>query len=129
MSLEDKDKKILTHCHPNLEKLFQRVALRYPLKIIEGYRTKEEQAKMFEEKKSKVEWPNSKHNSYPSKAVDVAPTPIDWTDTEKFYHFAGFVQAIALEMGIEIRWGGDWDQDLNLKEERFLDLVHFELVE
>ena len=44
-----------------------------------------------------------------------------------FYYFGGFVLGTAQEMGLGIRWGGDWDGDLNLSEERFKDLVHFEI--
>jgi hypothetical protein len=31
-------------------------------------------------------------------------------------------------MGIAIRWGGDWDQDGFVADERFLDMPHFELI-
>jgi hypothetical protein len=30
-------------------------------------------------------------------------------------------------MGIELRWGGDWDQDFEVKDNRFDDFPHFEL--
>ena len=52
-----------------------------------------------------MQYPNSKHNKLPSKAVDVAPYPIDWNDPDRFYHFAGYVRGIAEGMGIKIRWG------------------------
>jgi hypothetical protein len=32
-------------------------------------------------------------------------------------------------MGIELRWGGDWSMDFEVKDNRFDDLVHFEIVE
>jgi hypothetical protein len=61
-------------------------------------------------------------------AVDVAPYPIDWEDTKRFYHFAGFVQATAKQLNIPIIWGGDWNNNNNFKDQTFNDLVHFELI-
>jgi len=31
-------------------------------------------------------------------------------------------------MDISIRWGGDWNMDTYVKDQRFNDLPHFELV-
>jgi peptidoglycan L-alanyl-D-glutamate endopeptidase CwlK len=42
-------------------------------------------------------------------------------------YFAGFVKGVASQMGIPIRWGGDWNSDNNLKDNKFDDLPHFEL--
>ena len=36
---------------------------------------------------------------------------------------------VASQMGIKIRWGGDWDRDTDLSDNRFNDLPHFELME
>jgi hypothetical protein len=30
-------------------------------------------------------------------------------------------------MGINLRWGGDWDQDWEVKDNKFDDFPHFEL--
>jgi peptidoglycan L-alanyl-D-glutamate endopeptidase CwlK len=59
----------------------------------------------------------------------VAPYPIDWNDTKRFYHFAGFVLGVAKssKIAIPIRWGGDWDSDNDLNDQTFMDLVHWEL--
>ena len=95
--------------------------------ILIGHRGEEAQNKAFDEGKSKVRYPKGKHNSKPSTAVDVAPYPIDWEDRERFIYFAGLVKGIALEMGISLRWGGDWNNDTQLSDNKFDDLVHFEL--
>ena len=71
----------------------------------------------------------SKHNSFPSLAVDVAPYPINWSDKERFYFFAGYVKATADQMKIKIRWGGDWDGDTKVRDQTFMDLPHYELIE
>ena len=78
---------------------------------------------------SKVKFPNGKHNKSPSVAVDVAPYPIDWKDRDRFHYFGGYVLGIAAMMGLRIRWGGDWDMDTQTKDNKFDDLVHFEIKE
>jgi peptidoglycan L-alanyl-D-glutamate endopeptidase CwlK len=60
--------------------------------------------------------------------VDVAPFPIVWTDTKRFYAFGGFVLGVAQGLGIRIRWGGDWNNNRYLNDQQFNDLVHFELI-
>jgi|TARA_R110000751_G_scaffold300438_1_gene412148 peptidoglycan L-alanyl-D-glutamate endopeptidase CwlK len=101
--------------------------------VICGIRTKEEQDEAFRVGASKTRWPDSKHNSaeigYRSRAVDVAPYPIDWNDRERFVYFAGIVKGVSSALGVKIRWGGDWDGDNDLRDQHFMDLVHFELAE
>jgi peptidoglycan LD-endopeptidase CwlK len=43
--------------------------------------------------------------------------------------FAGYVLATAKAMGIDLRWGGDWNRDTEVRDNSFDDLVHFEIVE
>jgi hypothetical protein len=98
--------------------------------ILCGYRDEREQLVLFRENKTKVRI--GKHNVKPSLAVDAIPYPInpDWKkDKEKMCLFAGIVLAIAFRRGIKIRWGRDWDGDMDLLEETFLDYAHFELVD
>ena len=76
---------------------------------------------------STLSYPKSKHNRQPSLAADVIPYPVDWEDSKRFYHFAGFVEGIAAAKGIKIRWGGDWDGDRSFADQNFHDLPHFEL--
>ena len=119
----------LATCDKRLQDLFNEVIKHYDCSIICGHRGQEDQDRAFNEGKSKIRWPNGKHNSNPSKAVDVAPYPIDWNDTKRFYHFAGFVKGLATSMGIKIRWGGDWDGDNDFKDNSFNDTPHFEIME
>ena len=69
-----------------------------------------------------------RHNAKPSRAVDVAPYPIDWNDRERFHLFAGFVLGIAYSMDISLRWGGDWNQNFEVDDNQFDDFPHFELI-
>lgn len=45
----------------------------YNISLIEGHRTKEKQDHYFETGASKLKFPNSKHNTYPSDALDAWP--------------------------------------------------------
>ena len=118
----------LATCHPKLQELFNEVVKGYDCSILQGIRGKDEQNEFYRTGRSKVQYPNSKHNPSPSLAVDVAPYPIDWNNTNRFYHFAGYVNGVAAQLGLEIRWGGDWDSDKNFSDQTFNDLPHFELV-
>ena len=114
-------------CDQRLQELFYEVVKHFDCTIIEGSRGKERQDKAYADGKSKVKYPNGKHNQFPSVAVDVAPYPIDWSDRDRFHYFGGFVLGVAKQKGLNIRWGGDWDDDTDVKETKFKDLVHFEL--
>lgn len=126
----------LAQVDPKLIHLFTNVVKYYDNTILTGHRNKEEQDAHYYAKRSKVKWPNSKHNKYPSKAVDAAPYPIPdnwgadhWKDLVHFYIFAGIVKYEAKRLGLSIRWGGDWNSDNDFKDNRFEDLVHFELID
>ena len=120
-------RKRLKTCDEDLQVLFEEVVKYFDCSVIEGHRNEARQNKAFEDGNSKVKFPNGRHNSKPSKAVDVAPYPIDWEDRERMTYFAGFVKGIAYMMGIPIRWGGDWNNNTILKDNNFDDLPHFEL--
>lgn len=120
--------------HPDLQRVLRAVVLEIDCKVLEGHRGEVRQNQYYRKvingkRRSKVKWPNGQHNSYPSKAADVAPWPIDWNDTKRFYFFAGYVICKAASMGVTLRWGGDWDRDYDFGDQDFMDLVHFELVE
>tara|TARA_Y100000310_G_C20678377_1_gene814406 strand:+ start:1790 stop:2179 length:390 start_codon:yes stop_codon:yes gene_type:complete len=127
-SFGKRSKKNLDTCHPYLQLLFNEVVKDIDCSVICGHRTKTEQHKAFDTKKSKTKWPDSKHNESPAMAVDVVPYPVDWGDLNRFYFFAGFVLSTANRLGLQIRFGGDWDSDMEFGDNSFNDLVHFELM-
>jgi len=63
------------------------------------------------------------------------PFPIDWTDTERFKLFGGFVMWVGSRLWLKgktthvVRWGADWDDDGDIAEHSLVDYPHFELVE
>jgi len=120
-------KKRLSTCDQRLQDVFNEVIKHVDCSILEGHRSKERQNKLYDEKRTKVKYPNGRHNSSPSKAVDVTPYPVDWEDRERQTLFAGFVLGIARGMGHKLRWGGDWDQVFQVMDNRFDDFPHFEV--
>ncbi len=96
--------------------------------ILCGYRNEQEQEEAFDKGNSKKHYPDSKHNQNPSIAVDLAPYPIDWENRDRFIFLAGVIFAIAQQLEIEIRFGGNWSMSLLFEKQKFDDLVHFELV-
>lgn len=134
-SFSQKSLDRLKTCSFDLQMIFLEVVKYYDCTILEGHRGEVKQNKLFDEGKSQVKWPDGNHNSYPSKAVDAAPFPIPpnwgedhWKDLVHFYEFAAIVKYVAKKKGIPIRWGGDWDGDGDYKDNKFEDLVHFELL-
>ena len=122
-----KSKSKLSTCIPELQEVFNEVIKTVDCSVLEGHRSKDKQNALYKEGKTKVTYPKGRHNSSPSRAVDVVPYPIDWDDRERFTLFAGFVLGIAKSKGIDLRWGGDWDQDWYVHDNRFDDFPHFEL--
>ena len=60
-------------------------------------------------------------------AVDLAPYPIDWNDHRRFDGLANVMFAAAKELGVTLRWGGNWDMDAAIHERGESDSPHFEL--
>lgn len=109
----------------------------YDCSIVYGHRGEIAQNEAYAAGNSQVKWPNSKHNKFPSHAVDAAPyekTGIDWNQLQSAY-FAGWVMALAErlfwegKMHHQIRCGIDWDMDKDVNDTKFWDACHFEIVE
>lgn len=141
-----KSKRRLGTCHPVLQEIVRGAILYTPMDftVLYGWRSEEEQNALFEEGRSKLRWPESKHNhvglggSPLSLAVDIAPwypepLHVRWNQPEEFRWLAGFVmgigEPIARQSGFTLRWGGDWDRDGDHRDQTFMDLPHLELVE
>jgi len=125
--LSERSLAVLESVDERLQRVTRRVAETFPCIVLEGHRNQALQDRYYQLGTSKVTWPNSKHNRLPSLAIDLVPEPIDWNDRERFHFFAGFVLAIARELGVDLVWGGDWDSDRSVRDNSFDDLGHFEL--
>ena len=124
-----KSRERLSTCDNRLQDVFNEVIKTVDCSVIEGHRSKERQNKLYEEGKTKVRYPDGRHNASPSRAADVVPYPVDWDDRERFHLFAGFVIGIAKSMGIKLRWGGDWNMNWEVDDNKFDDFPHFEIRE
>ena len=129
-------KERLQTCHKDLRTLFGHIIQDYDCTIVCGHRDREDQNKAYDEGKSKLRYPNSKHNKYPSLAVDAAPYEnggIDWSYSQMAF-FAGYVLGVAdrlYRIGVishRIRAGIDWNGNRDIDDETFKDASHFELV-
>lgn len=119
--------------HPQLRELLYEAIKFVDFTILAGHRNEEDQNKAYDSGKSTKRWPNSKHNSLPSEAVDIAPyfldpPHLDWDDLAAFARLAGYIERIADEKGVKIRWGGDWNNNRRSKDERFVDMPHLEII-
>lgn len=121
-----RSKDNLASADEKLQLLFNEVIKEFDCTVIYGHRTPEEQFELFKKGRERIDgwWKvvdkskvvtnidgktkKSKHNYKPSKAVDVVPYPLDWNDIESFKLLASVVKRKALELGINIEWGGDW---------------------
>lgn len=101
----------------------------YDFGVVCGYRDKEKQDKAVAEGKSKAHWPTSKHNSTPSRAFDFVPFvdgKADWNNVQAFKDVAHHILMTGDLMGLNIRWGGDWNCN-GIEDEKFVDMPHIEL--
>lgn len=116
-------KSRLWTCDDRLQRVMNRAISIVPgnsdFTILCGHRGEEEQTKAFISGTSTVTWPNSNHNKTPSKAVDIAPYPIDWDDITRFNRLATYIFKAAMLEGVEIHWGGHW--------RNFKDYPHYEV--
>lgn len=109
----------LATCHPKLQQLCLEIIKHRDVTILYGHRGEHDQNELFDQGKSKKKYPDSKHNSLPSRAVDMAFYPIDWNDLVKWEEFKEFVKDTAKKLNIDIIAGGDW--------KTFKDYPHFQL--
>lgn len=124
----EESKKKLATCHPDIVKVMNEAIKHYDFTVLYGHRTVAEQQELFAQGRTKpgkivtnLDGVNkkSKHNYYPSLAVDIAPYPIDWDDLGRFKALAEVVKKAADTVGVAIQWGGDW--------KTFKDWPHWEI--
>lgn len=129
----DQSKKQLATCDARIQKICNEAIKHIDFVVVEGHRGKEAQDKAFAKGLSKVRYPYGNHNKNPSKAVDIAPWPIDWSDKrtaiERFVFLQGVIFAIAKQFNIKIRQGLDWNSNQDMRDENFRDYPHFEVVD
>ena len=122
----------LATCDQRLQDIMNEAIKHVDIGITCGYRDKAGQDEAFNNKKSKLQFPNSKHNVIPSKAVDFVPfvdLTIVWNDKELIGNIAFFIKGIAAAKGINVRLGYDWNGNFKASDETFMDAFHIELID
>lgn len=123
-----KSKANLAKCHPALQKVLKEAIKLTDFSINETTRNKADQEAAYKAGNTKVHFPNSAHNQTPSVAADLLPYPFKgWGDTQGFLRVMNAMLRASQQLGIPIRWGGDWDRDGKSTDETFRDLPHYEL--
>ena len=106
----------LATCIEDAQMLANEVVAEVDFCVIEGHRGKIRQNLAFKNGVSKVQYPNSEHNPFPSHALDFIPWPFDgslesWNDTARFKAVADKFKEKAKAHGISIMCGIDWGWD------------------
>lgn len=104
--------------------------------VNEGLRTYERQAQLFKDGKTKtMRSKHLQHGDGYAHAIDVYPSPIDMKkviagDEREIVRFGvlyGAFYVYGLKNGIELTWGGDWDNDGQTLDHTFFDAPHIEI--
>lgn len=125
----------LKTCHPDIQRVMLKAIQEYDFTVLCGTRTPEEQFELFKQGRELKDgkWikvgstvtnidgktVKSEHNYTPSRAIDIAPYPIDWNNLQRFKDLSKVVLKCADELGVSLEWGGNWAS--------FKDLPHYQL--
>lgn len=126
-SFSSTSRRRLYTCDTRLIAVCEEAIKLFDFTVVCGYRSNEEQARLLEQGMTRVGPGESLHNRTPSAAVDLAPYPIDWYDFERFRFLGGLMTGLGHTMGVDLRWGGDWNSNGVFTDQTFMDLPHFEL--
>ena len=125
----------LNGVNPALVSVVKRASARLPFDIlvIEGVRTQARQDELYAQGRTKpgkvVTWTRSSKHII-GQAVDIAPQiagAIPWGDAAKFDQIAQAMLQAAEDLKIKVRWGANWDQDGNPRENGEYDSPHWEV--
>ena len=121
-----RSKLALATCDERLQVVLVAAIKHYDFAILTGHRGEEDQNAAVDAGRSKLRWPDSRHNVLPSLAVDVVPwfdqdPHIQWRNLWEFDRMATYILREASRLGVNLKWGGHW--------KRFRDYPHFQLEE
>lgn len=124
----------LDTCDIRLQHWARTLILTRDCTVITGYRNSADQALAYKAGLSKLKPGQSLHNVYPSRAIDIVPAgaPKLWAvkkdlSKKEYIDFAKFGLSVASGLGLNLRWGGDWDMDGDFNDQTFNDYAHFEI--
>lgn len=105
-----KSKERLGNANKDLVILAEAVLQKIDVIITCSHRNKQDQDEAYKNGKSKLKYPQSKHNTLPSKAIDFAIKKngiITW-DKKEYDNLGGIIKEVAEDLGLTVKWGGDF---------------------
>lgn len=123
-------------CNDKIQDVINFVLEHVDVGVIYGHRGEETQNELYNQGASQLKFPESKHNAYPSNAVDLViyVRGVGYIDEKvsrkyrSYYGFlAGLIYGYCSNKGYKCRWGGDWNTNGNFEDQKFDDLMHFEI--
>ncbi len=146
-----KESRDLVHCHPELTRRYEALASDFRKETGRDlfptctWRSKERQLEIYmegrgykdgeivvtDQKKIKTKLDGfhkkSRHNVYPSEAVDVAVDTDPGPGKHVVWDTAAYAPLGPLALKHGLVWGGDWNRNGTSKDESFVDAPHLEL--
>lgn len=118
--------KRLASCHTDIQIVCNELIKDYDFSVLCGHRGLMDQMKAFNNGKSLAKFPYSKHNKYPSMAIDICPYPLkNWDDKDsfnemgiRFLHVASMLKRLKIITN-DFKWGKDFTG--------LADYCHFEI--
>lgn len=114
---------------PFLQEVSDAILSYMDVSFICGHRGRAEQDEAYATGKSKLRFPQSKHNKMPARAMDLKPVEAESSNRRGFYFMAGFAVGYAAAKGRKLRSGADWNMNGKFTDNEFDDLFHLEEVE
>lgn len=100
---------------------------RIPFFVIEAMRSEARQRELYEQGRTLLKT-GSKHAE--GLAVDIVHGKFFWSLSEGEWAAIGMLgMTLAHEMKLPMRWGGDWDLDGDIRDQKLFDPAHWELIE
>lgn len=130
----ERSREELETAHTKLQQIAAIVLQLKDHSVLKGHRTEQEQNAAFYAmpQRTKLKFPDGKHNGYPSLALDVQSYPVPHTTEqalrEEQLYLLGLYVGVGAGMGITIRTGADWDRDGEISDNGFDDFFHVEYV-
>lgn len=133
-TLSERSLKRLEGVEEDLAKVVRLAIMRTPVDFgvawLGGMRTPEEQNQLYKDGYSKCDGYEKLSKHQFGEAVDLQVfVGGSAVQNERMQCIvAGVMFACATELGVTLRWGLDWDQDGDIRDNVFNDIYHFELM-
>jgi len=108
MALDNDSLALVADIHPDLKHIVTELSKEMDIVVKTGHRDHAAQVNAFNLGTSRHVWPNSRHNTLPSMAVDIVPKDAANDDVYKFREMLRRIERIADLADIKIQLGRDF---------------------